>query len=152
MATILIFQRRKGLAKSLKEQKVSPDETLGSFDVSGIFTSIPVLTVLDIINRKFTEHINQNRNENLLEHTYFIPKAKDICLVELVPNSCVFSFQGNFYQQLQRATMDSPVSPVIANIYMEYFKEASLCPECPIPTSPWKRYVDDVISTIKKNK
>ena len=29
--------------------------------------------------------------------------------------------------------MGSPVSPVIANIYMEYFKELDLGPQCPIP-------------------
>ena len=33
---------RKGLAKSLKEQKVALDGTLVSFDVSALFTSIPV--------------------------------------------------------------------------------------------------------------
>ena len=43
--------------------------------------------------------------------------------------------------------MGSPVSPVIANIYMEYFESLA------IPTSPtlikwWFRYVDDVHSVI----
>ena len=37
--------------------------------------------------------------------------------MELVLSNCVFSFQGKFYQQLQRAVFGSPVSPVIANIY-----------------------------------
>ena len=41
------------------------------------------------------------------------------------------------------AVMGSPVSPVIANIYMEYFEELTLGPQCPIPTPWWKRYVDD---------
>ena len=41
--------------------------------------------------------------------------------------------------------MGSPVSPVIANIYTEYFEELVLVPECPIPPPCWKRYVDDVI-------
>ena len=32
----------KGLAKSMKEQKVTPDETLVSFDVSALFARIQV--------------------------------------------------------------------------------------------------------------
>ena len=44
--------------------------------------------------------------------------------------------------------MGSPVSPVIVNIYMEYFEEMVLGPQCSIPT-PWcKRYVDYVISIV----
>ena len=30
----------KGLAESLKEQKIAPDETLTSFDVSALYTNI----------------------------------------------------------------------------------------------------------------
>ena len=48
--------------------------------------------------------------------------------------------------------MGSPVSPVITNIYMEYFEEMVLGPQCPITTLWWKRYVDNVISIVKKDK
>ena len=48
--------------------------------------------------------------------------------------------------------MGSPVSPVIANIHIEYFEELVLGPQCLIPT-PWqKRYVDDVICITKKDQ
>ena len=46
--------------------------------------------------------------------------------------------------------MGSPVTPVIANIYMEYFEELALGPQCPIPNPWWKGYVDDVICISKK--
>ena len=72
-----------------------------SFDVSALFTSIPVPGALEVINWKFTEHINQNRNG------------------KLVLNNCVFPFQGNFYKQLQGAARGLPASPLTANIYME---------------------------------
>ena len=47
--------------------------------------------------------------------------------------------------------MGSPVSPVIANIYMEYFESL------PIPSSPtlikwWFRYVDDVHGATRKDQ
>ena len=131
MATIThLSKHSKRLAKSLKEQKISLDETVLSFDVSALFISIPVPVVLGVINRKFTEHINQRGTKNFLENTSFMPKV--ICLLEFVINSCV-SFQGKFYQQFQGATVGSPISPVIANIYMEYLGRTSLSPEFPIP-------------------
>ena len=46
--------------------------------------------------------------------------------------------------------MGSPCSPVVANIYMEYFEDLALGPELPIPVKDWKRYVDDVFSIIPK--
>ena len=33
--------------------------------------------------------------------------------------------------------MGSPVSPVTANIYMDYFEEIALGPQCPTLTSWW---------------
>ena len=73
-------------------------------------------------------------------------------LLKLVLENCVFSFQGNFYKQLHRAAMGSPCSPVVANIYMEYFEDLALGYELPIPIKEWKRYVDDVFSIIPKGK
>ena len=46
--------------------------------------------------------------------------------------------------------MGSPCPPVVANIYMEYFKDLALGPELPVPVKDWKRYVDDVFSIIPK--
>ena len=46
--------------------------------------------------------------------------------------------------------MGSPCSPVVANIYMEYFEDLALGPELPVPVKDWKRYVDDVFSIIPK--
>ena len=48
--------------------------------------------------------------------------------------------------------MGSPCSPVVANIYLEYFEDLALGPELPIPIKEWKRYVDDIFSVIPKGK
>eukprot|EP00057_Strongylocentrotus_purpuratus_P016405 XP_011670879.1 PREDICTED: uncharacterized protein LOC105441461 [Strongylocentrotus purpuratus] len=41
-------------------------------------------------------------------------------------NSTSFKWRDNYYQQLQGAVMGSPLSPVIANIFMEHFKTTAL--------------------------
>ena len=79
-------------------------------------------------------------------------KNEVIGVLKLVLENCVFSFQGKFHKQLHGAAMSSPCSPVVANIYMEYFEELALGPEVPVPIKEWKRYVDDVFSIIPKGK
>ena len=80
------------------------------------------------------------------------PKNEVIKLLKLVLENCVFTFQGNFFKQLHGATMGCPCSPVVANIYMEYFEDIALGPEAPIPIKEWKRYVDDIFNIILKGK
>ena len=48
--------------------------------------------------------------------------------------------------------MGSPCSPVVANIYMEYFEKRALGPELPVSftINTWLRYVDDVLTIVKK--
>ena len=114
----------KGLAESLKEQKVVTDETVVSFNCNGLFTSIPVTVALKVINRKFTECIDQRVTDYFLEGKYLL-HAQSYLALEMVLNNCVFSFQEILYHQDQVSAMGCSVSQVIANIYMEYFGKVS---------------------------
>ena len=42
-----------------------------------------------------------------------------------------FSFQGQFHEQVEGAVMGSPVSPTVANLYMEYFERKALTTATP---------------------
>ena len=53
-----------------------------------------------------------------------------------------FLFQGKYYEQVQGAAMGSPISPLIANIFMEEFEVQAL-QSFPNPPSLWLRFVDD---------
>ena len=64
--------------------------------------------------------------------------------MELCLKSTYFQFGESFYEQVEGAAMGTPLSPVLANIFMEDFEIHAL------ETSPWKpkmwhRYVDDVL-------
>ena len=59
-------------------------------------------------------------------------------------NNTYFLFQDQFFEQTKGAAIGSPVSPIVANIYMEAF-EAQNHHNCTDPSRIRKRYVDDTI-------
>ena len=53
-----------------------------------------------------------------------------------------FSFQNEFYEQVEGAAMGSPVSPIVVNLYMEYFEREALW-SASNPPRFWFMFVDD---------
>ena len=149
--TPTFLKASKGFSEYLRSVHVGNNEELVSFDVSALFTNIPVPTALDVINRLFTEYIEDPQAKgkhgcSFTGYTYGLKKDEAIKLLKLVLENCVFTFQCNFFIQLHGTTMGSSCSPMVANIYIDYFEGLALGPEAPIPIKEWKRYVDEVFS------
>ena len=49
-------------------------------------------------------------------------------LLEVCLRSTYFSREGTFYEQRKGVAMHSPVSAVVSNLYMEFFKELARTP------------------------
>ena len=62
-------------------------------------------------------------------------------LLEFCLTNNYFLFQGKYFEQVQGAAMGSPMSSLIANIFMEEFEVKALS-STPTP-SLWLRFVDD---------
>ena len=114
-----------------------------SFDVESLFTNVPIEGALNAALQRLSA------DTSLPARTSLSP-SQVIDFLGFVLRATYFSYNGSFYEQQEGAAMGSPVSAVIANLYMEVFEEQAL-QSCDPQLRPrvWKRYVDDtfVIST-----
>ena len=87
-------------------------------------------------------------DDTLAERTPLSPdrmaELLDMCL-----RSTYFSYGGEFYEQREGAAMGSPISAVVANLYMEFLEELAL-ESAPSRPRLWKRYVDDTCCILRK--
>ena len=99
--------------EQVKHITLAPGECLSSYDVSALFTSVPVDPALNIIKDLL------ERDHTLKDRTVMAVR-EIILLLEFCLKNTFFSFQHQFYEQVEGASMCSPVSPIVANLYMEY--------------------------------
>ena len=71
--------------------------------------------------------LNKGYNRTPLSHKGPpCPYSKSLPLLEFCITHTYFLFQGKYYEQVQGAAMGSPISPLIANIFMEEFEVKAL--------------------------
>ena len=102
-----------------------------SLDVVSLFTKVPTDETLAVVQDKLAA-------DPLLEECICIPIDNLIEMLTFWVETAYFRMGSDIYRQEEGLAMGSPSSPVLANIYMEYFEEmTSLKP------SMWLRYVDN---------
>ena len=107
-----LVNRAKGLTFQL-------GECLTSYDVTSLFTSVPIDPALNIIKVLL-------ENDGKLNDRTVLSVQDTIEHLGLCLHNTYFSFQNEFYEEVEGVTMCSPVSPIVANLYMEYFDRKAL--------------------------
>jgi uncharacterized protein (UPF0335 family) len=103
---------------------VERDDILVSFDVVSLFTNIPVQEAIDIINNKL------DLPDDIID------------LISHCLNNTFFQYEGQIYKQTKGTPMGSPLSPVVANIFMIELEERAIL-NAEFKPDMWLRYVDD---------
>ena len=120
-------------ASSLARRYVAEpiDTTMG---LRGVF-SLWIFEALEVIAQRL-QHDHTLAKRTTLE-------VEDICkLTEVCLKSTYFQYQDSYYEQIEGVAMGSQLSPIVANIYMEYFEEMAL-DSAQLRPKVWKRCVDD---------
>ena len=105
--------------EQVKHITLAPEECLSSYDVSALFTSVPVDPALIIIRDLL------DKDHTLKERTVLAVNDIIILLWFCLKNT-YFSFQDQFYEQVEGVAIGSPVSPIVANLYMEHLEQKAL--------------------------
>ncbi|KFD54478.1 hypothetical protein M513_04625 [Trichuris suis] len=128
-------------------QMTSP-HILVSNDVKDLFTSIPTAYTLNIVHE-------------LLYTDRTIPERAKLSLFQIVQLVSFCMLEGNFFQFRGRyfgqkgssAKMGSPLSPVLAEVFMEHLEDQAFS-KADHSTLPHalKRYVDDIFVVIESRR
>ena len=88
-------------------------------DVTSLFSCVPVNAAIEVAKQRLLK--DDKRNERTTLNIDQILGLLSFCL-----STTYLMYRREFYQQTQGTAMESPVSPIVVNLYMKYFEELAL--------------------------
>ena len=128
------FKNTPHFVQHITEVKLESGEVMTSYDVKALFTSIPMDPSINIVQQKLQQDplLSQRTNMSILQI---------ITLLAFCLKNTYFLFQGKYYEQVHGVAMGSPISSLIANLFVEEWEVKALnsAPHPPL----WLRFVDN---------
>ena len=137
-------QNNMDFVEQVKNIRLQPQECIVSYDVKALFTSVPIKPAINIIKQLLEDDKELPQRTSMTVHNI-------ICLLEFCLNNTCLIFQDRFHEQTEEAAMGSPLSPIIANLYMEAFEKQAIS-TAPQPPIFWRMFVDGTFVIIQKTQ
>ncbi|KFD60687.1 hypothetical protein M514_10612, partial [Trichuris suis] len=139
---------RKEFCAEIKSLQLDPSDILVSYDVKDLFTNIPTDVTLNTLEKLLDRDPTLAQRTSL--KTFHITKLVSFCMKE----ANYFRFQELFYMQKRGAPMGSPLSPVLAEVFMEFLEDVAFSTaDTSITPTVFKRIFPNHISfTIEKEE
>ena len=113
------LKNSQDLINKLANVIVEPDEIMVSYDVSSLYTNVPIEEAIGIIQQRLDgDQTLSSRTSMTITHI--------INLMKCVASTTYFVYKGQFYLQKQGAAMGYPPSSPTADIFMEVFEDKAL--------------------------
>ncbi len=129
------------LINKLKDVVLESDKEMVSFDVTTVFTKVPIEESITIIRECLS-------NDNTLKDRTLLSVDNITELLRCCLTTTYFVFRSVFYTQIEGAAVGSPVSPIVSNLFMENF-ESKAQATFPHPVKFWGKDVYDTFVIIK---
>ena len=126
-------------AEEIQNLVIDENDILVSFDVTSLFTNVPLQeTIKTIAKKAFVDNwFNVTHNLN-------ITKPDLVQLLEVATMNQLFQFDGKLYEQIDGVAMGSPLGPLMANAFLCSIEE-KLDQDSELPEF-YTRYVDDTFA------
>ena len=115
------------------------NDILVSYDVSSLFTNVPLNETINIL-------VDKAFADDWFNQTYGLKLQRDhlTTLLEIATSNQLFQFNGQLYEQIDGVAMGSPLGPLMANVFMCHLEEKLTCDD-KMPNF-YRRYVDDTLA------
>ena len=122
--------------RQIQNAGINRDNFIVSYDVVSLFTNIPLQETLEIA----VDTIFENKPE------LKICREQLLKLFTFATSGTHFSFNEQFYEQVDGVGMGSPLAPTLANLFLGYHEGKWIDEYGGNKPLYYKRYVDDVIA------
>ena len=99
------------LANDLTKLKINGNHKLLTYDIKDVYVSIPIEETLTITKSKLLENNDMQTTQQI------------ITLKKLILSQNYFTFQNKICQPEKGGSMGSPVSSIIAEIFLQHFED-----------------------------
>ena len=122
------------LANELIKLEITDNHKLISFDIKDLYVNIPIQETIKIVQKKMTKNNDPQKTQQIIK------------LLKVILEQNYYSFRQQIFQPTQGVAMGSPISGLIAELFLQHFEEIHLKHILDAKKITYHtRYVDDIL-------